>query len=363
MSNTMTKQQIDEAYEQQKQQRMAQMTTTQTPDATTQTDSNPDSNTGFDNDKNIPYTTDVVNSTTQTATDVDPEIENLRRILDETFAGDPTKAVKSWKAAQSSFQKADREKRDMMTKLQSHPQLFDLVQKALNGEQIDENLLGGREPSSQPNPAYVNQPASQIVDVTENELVQAGLLDPRQKAVLSETDWQRLVLRAEARYLPEKAAKEFNQRIEHEQTVRQQQYQQQQIQTENENRFTRSLEETAATFGLDFTGEHKDLLPELEEAVVAFRDRRDPANFIHPQAVQLAFAELAREKGMAVKQVSKPQTNTQMFDTGFTPTKPNSVPQPTGTRTMSEAEKFIQQKRQQRAADIQSHRERFIRNR
>ncbi len=362
MSNTMTQQQIDDAYKQQKQQRMAQMTT-QTPDATTQTDSNSDSNTGFDINKNIPYNTDVVNTTTQTTADVDPETENLRRILEETFAGDPTKAVKSWKAAQSSFQKADREKRDMLTKLQNHPQLFDLVQKALNGEQIDENLLGGREPSSQPNPAYVNQPASQIVDVTERELVEAGLLDPRQKAVLSENDWQRLVLRAEARYLPEKAAKEFNQRIEQEQNLRQQQYLQQQIQAENESRFTRSLEETAANYGLDFTGEHKDLLPELEEAVFAFRDRRDPANFIHPQAVQLAFVELAREKGMAVKTVQKPQTNTQIFDTGFSPTKPNSVPQTTGTRNMTEAEKFIQQKRQLRAADIQSHREKFIRNR
>lgn len=366
---TMSQQQIDELHKQQKQQRMAELAGQQ-PEGATGVDG-PKGEPGapgnpqqaqFDIDKNISYNTNVVNTTTQTATATDPEKEELERILVETFGGDAAKAVKSWKAAQSSFQRVDREKRDMLTKLQSNPQLFDLVQKALNGEQIDENLLGKRESKDQPGFTNVNQPASQIVDVTEQELVQAGLLDPRQKSVLSEAEWQRLVLRAEAQYLPQKVARETMQRIEQEQALRQQQAWEAQVQAENQSRFARSLEETAATFGLDFTGEHKDLLPELEEAVFAFRDRKDPANFIHPQAVQLAFAELAREKGMAVKQVSKPQTNTQIFETGFNPTKPVSVP-PQTTQQLNAEEKYIQQKRQQRAADIQRHRERFIRNR
>lgn len=365
MSTTMTQQEIDNFHKQQKQERMSQLAGQQL-EGSTGTTGGPGvvgtQNPQLDIDKNIPYNTDVVEFTTQTATADDPETEDLRRILNETFGGDPAKAVKSWKAAQSSFQKVDREKREMLTRLQSNPQLFNLVQKALNGESIDENLLGKRESMDQPGFTNVNQPASQIVDVTEQELVQVGLLDARQKAVLTDTEWQRLVLRAEARYLPEKAAKEFNQRIEHEQTLRQKQIWETQVRTENENRFARSLEETAATYGLDFTGQHKDLLPEIEEAVFAFRDRKDPANLIHPQAVQLAFNELAREKGMAVTQVQKPAVNTQMFDTGFAPTKPMSVQQP-NTRTLSEGDKYIQQKRQQRAADIQKHRDRFIRNR
>lgn len=367
---TMSTTQADELYRQQKQQRLETMSTNPNVVVESNTNEQVEKNVdqSVDINENNSYNNDVVETTTQQQIE-DPEIEKLNRVFSDTFKGDPTKAVKSWMAAQSSFQKVDRELRDakqqqdlLLSKLQENPRLFDLVQKALNDEHIDENLLVSSEPTSQPQPNRVNELVTPIVDVDEQELVQAGLLDPRRKAILSPEDWTREVLRAETKYLPQKAAKEFAKQIEQQEQTRQQQMFEQQIRSENTNRFAQSLEETAGNFGLDFTGEHQDLLSEIETLVFAFRDPKDPANLIHPKAVEYAYRELMQSKGVVPKQVERPVINTDIFDNTATP--PKAVTAPKGApQKLAGVDKYVQEKRQQRVADIQRHRDRFINKR
>lgn len=365
----MSTSEVDELYRQQKQQRMESLSNLPQNNANTneKTQVEKNINESVDINQNISYNNDVVDNTTQQSTE-DLEIEKLNRVFSDTFKGDPTKAVKSWMAAQSSFQKVDRELRDtkqqqdlMLSKLQENPRLFDLVQKALNDEPLDENLLVSSEPMRQPQPNRVNELVLPIVDVDEQELVQAGLLDPRRKAILSPDDWTRELLRAETKYLPRKAAEEFSRQIEQQENTRQQQALEKQIRVENTNRFARSLEETAGSYGLDFTNDHKDLLQEIEEVVFAFRDLKDPANLIHPKAVEYAYKELMQSRGVVPKEVDRPVINTDIFDKTGTPPKAVTAPK-SPTQQLTGVDKYVQDKRQQRVADIQRHRDRFINN-
>jgi hypothetical protein len=242
--------------------------------------------------------------------------EKFHRILNDTFGGDATKAVKSWVEAQSKYADTSREFKRVKTEydnfnnlLQTNPALFDIVKRASQGEKI-ENLLGQTaEPNGKP---VTSTSASQLdgsTSVDEKKLIEAGYLDRNKLESMDDFNRQMAILNATQRYMFEKVPEEISKRTQ-EKLAQQHQAEQERIKREstqqtNIRRWQEGVK-TAATQGWDFTGEHEALLDELEAEVNGIRDTKD-LNLIGEDAVEIALSRIARRNGIQVKKTTPTQ--------------------------------------------------------
>lgn len=265
----------------------------------------------LDNDPKNAYIPPDGNGTGQQTT-VDEETEKYARVLNETFGGDPVKAVKSYLSAQTEYTKKAKELSEIKPVydkfnqvLSTNPTLFEMVQKASQGEDVENLLRAKKEPvgqSSAPIPANKLENSTSDV-VTEDVLVKSGLIDPNRKSMLTDLEWQTEVLRATQRYmvsnyprvLAEKAQEELN-RV---QTQAREAAEREQIKNENQRRYSEGIK-AAAMQGWDFTGEHSTLLEEIEEEMIGIRDSKD-LRLLRDDAVEIALERVARRKNIKLK--------------------------------------------------------------
>jgi hypothetical protein len=330
-----------------------------------------------DNDTNNSYNdtnpvkaqeTQSANQEPQTGQATTEDLEKYRKVFEDTFGGDGSKAAKSWAMSQSEYnklrqqyneaKKAQEQLTFLETRLSSNPELFDIVQKYLDGEETDKNLLSGKKQEAQvAKPAEVVNKLSleDDVDISEESLAKAGYLDSSLKKSMPQLEWERYVLQAQRRYLPRlianQAAKETIAQIEHTQSEKQKQVYLEQAKRTNSDRLEQGIESAVLSYGLDFTGKDAELLDEIYERAGLFRDPKDPQHLIRPNAVKLALIEIAEERGMPLTTVQPPTTQAKNLFDGANPNRTNSVPKSSGK--MTQEEEFIAKNRQRRWADAE----------
>jgi hypothetical protein len=267
----------------------------------------------LDNDENNSYIIENKGEgENNNATVGDPELEKYQRVLDQTFKGDATKAVKSWAEAQALIAEKNKELKkiqqpyeNLNAVLQKNPTLFDMIKRASQGEDV-ENLLRAKEPMGQP---VSTNTASELEDsIDEKTLSKAGLIDPALKSTMSDYEWNSKVLQATQRYMiteyPKIAAQKYQEEIRKVQQEENSRVMQDQLNRENNRRYTEGIKE-AAIQGWDFNGEHAELLDELEEELIGLRDPKN-LHLIRQDAVEIALDRLSRSKGIQLQQQQKP---------------------------------------------------------
>lgn len=271
---------------------------------------------GLDNDKKNSYNTDNADNSGNNQNAGESPEEKFHRILNDTFGGDATKAVKSWVEAQSKYADTSREFKRIKGEydnfnqlLQTNPALFDLVKRASQGEKI-ENLLGQKsEPQGKPQTSTSASELDGSTSVDEKKLIEAGYLDKDRLAGMDDFSRQMAILNATQRYMFETVPQEISKRTQA-QLEKQRQEEQLRIQKEtaqqtNVRRWQDGIQNAAAS-GWDFTGEHSALLDELEVEVNGIRDTKD-LNLIGEDAVEMALNRIARRHGIQVRKTSPTQ--------------------------------------------------------
>jgi hypothetical protein len=283
------------------------------------TGKNPDNTQGqqktVDNNQNNSYIPD--NEPNGDSQGDEAEVQRYRNLLDSNFQGDPIKAIKSYVNIQAKATKDSQRAKELEKQLnyigqlvEKEPKLQDLLDRVANGESL-ENLFGDKNPAQgqSSTPTNKGQFNTSTDEITERELVQAGLLDESKKATMSEYEWDREVLRQTQKYLKtyfeQKASQVARQTFEEEQRKLNETRRIQFIKTENERRYTEGLKR-AAMMGFDFNGEHSSLLDEIDEEILTFRDRQDP-NLFRPDAFDVALRIVSERNGI----MSKATTTTQ----------------------------------------------------
>lgn len=293
------------------------------PNAETQNNKESDKNQNnsdkkLDNNENNSYNKDKSTEPAPNQTTGGDADEKFHRILQDTFGGDATKAVKSWVEAQSKYADNSREFKKIKSEydsfnqlLSSNPALFDIVKRASQGEKI-ENLLGQAQEST--DKPTTPTPASQLdgsTSVDEKKLIESGYLDKTKLAALDGFDRQMAVLTATQRYmleeLPRQTAAKTQEEIKKAQEAEKRRIQTETLNQTNQRRWKEGIT-SAATSGWDFTGEHEKFLGELEVEVNGIRDTKD-LNLISEDAVQIALDRIARRNGIQVKKTSPTQLN------------------------------------------------------
>lgn len=298
-------------------------------------------------------------SVMNTGGQLDDENAKYAKAYEETFGGDALKAVKSWSKSQSEYQKLRQEANVYKTgaenlafleqKLSEKPKIFEIVKKVIDGEEIDENLLFGQKEALVAKPSdVVNKLGHMDVDLTEDSLSQSGHLDIKLKSAMSQLEWDRYVLQVQQRVMPsligERAAKEAMARIEHEQSKKQQEVQRSEAHRLNNERIEKGLETAALSYGLDFTGEHKDIVDTVLQRATMIRDPKDPANLISPNAVRLALIEVAEETGIPLTTISAPTNKANNLFDQANPNRSTSVAKNIGQKLSVEEERILKKR-------------------
>lgn len=256
-------------------------------------------------------------------------LDEYEKVLNDTFGGDPKKAVKSWKESQKNYTKLRKEKKEKEEQIkyinnlvEQNPMLGDIIKTAaekgnLSKEDLQNFLSEGQqEPSGKPNQTSskskldVVDEGFELDDIDESTLAEAGYLDQSRKDMLSSSEWSNLKRRAKLQYaedklpqrLASKAYEQFQRQIDEAEQKQKQKKRQEQVQQKNAERYEKGMERVVDEFDLDFAGneEHEAMLDEIESVAVNIRDPQDDA-MIHPNAMYLATLQVMEDKGMNPK--------------------------------------------------------------
>lgn len=303
----------------------------------------------LDNDEKNSYIDNNPENTPETPPVEDTKVDDKdKELLEKQFKNDPLKAVKSWREAQreymklrDDYKKATGTLENFDALFQQNPELQTLIEKVSKGELPKErlqSLLNGNytEPVGKPNTVKSKLNAETSVD--EKTLIKEGLIDPAELSYMTEIERSEAVRQAQYKYLDtvlpqriaEKAAKTYEEQIaEREKQSRLEQVKQQNSQI-NSERYQNGVNQLVDVYGFDVTGEHKELLDEIDRHAIYIRDPENQ-NLIDEDAIILAAEKVMRKKGIKPTQTPK-QDNTPTprdngFDSNFRQTPRSKEPQ------------------------------------
>jgi len=309
----------------------------------------------------------------------DEEKQRLQAIVDKTFGGDPYKAVKSWREGQKSFTQMREEfnnlkaEKDSINKvLTDNPELADLFKRAYRGElrkgdNIQNFLNGDGESRDKPSSPSVESKLDAIdTKVDEKTLVEAGLLNkdsleyltPEQKNI----EVQRAKLAYLERTLPDRlvqqASKKYEEQIAQRDKERQLREQRSKNTEINKSRYHQGIQTVVDEYGLDFSGEDKKLLDEIDNVALHIVDPSNPY-VMDEDAVMLATQKVLRKHGREItphpyKQKKEEVTNKQNSMYTKNQFNANSNQPETQTRPVSIAEKLQQRRLDNYKRDMES---------
>lgn len=257
----------------------------------------------------------------------DPELEQYQKVLNETFQGDPLKAVKSYTHTQKEFSKLQsslKKYEDTINGLESvlekNTVLKGALEAATKGESVENYLktvLKPEQGKSEPPSPSSKLDSGDLTTADETTLVQSGYLDASKKAQLTALEWQAEVLRAQANYLAKEVPNKMLETVKNEWQKEQEKLRntqlQEQLKQQNKKRFEEDFERVSRTFGFDFDGEHRDI---FEEAVKQTPYMLDPSNpkLIRKDAFSIAVNQIMNERGIQPPQAKPLPKQQQQLD-------------------------------------------------
>jgi hypothetical protein len=274
--------------------------------------------------------------------------EKVMNLIENTFGGDPIKLAKSYSELQATYTEKNRELKKIKEPyerlnqiLTQNPKLFDYIQRASNGENVENLLSSGGNQSGQSSTANKATQLDVSTDVDEKALIAAGYLDANELANLTDYEKQMKVLRATQRYLTNEIPKQITQKtladIHSAQQQADQERTKQQTILENQRRYQEGIKD-AALGGWDFTKEeHAQYLDELEEEIHGLRDPKN-LNLLRTDAVEIALERISRKHGVKIKQ-TQPVGIVNQNQKNFNQTNINS--RSTQDKQMNDAPKSI----------------------
>lgn len=307
----------------------------------------------------------------------DDEVEKLKSVLENTFGGDPLKAAKSWKEAQSyaaqlrqQLKQLEKENDNIYGVIEKNPELEDLINKAYQGEDI-KNFLRSKEPQSKPDSSAESKLDSSTI--SEKMLTEAGYISPSELEFLSDAQRAEKLNQARILYqqntlpqtIAQKAAEEFQRQIEERERKQAEEKTKRTNQELNQTRWKSGIEEAAETFGLHFAGQDAELLDDIEKYAKYYRDPDNP-NVIDEKAVYLAAQRVLQLKGRDAiprnykKTIEEAKKNADgKFDTGFNvskrqsprPQQPQSLFDKMRQRRIEQSNKSIEKRYSHRRTD------------
>ncbi len=272
---------------------------------------------GLDFDQKNSY---ISNDDGEQEGDQDEERERLQAIVDKTFGGDPFKAVKSWREAQRSFSQMREEfqqvkaERDSVNQiLKRNPSLAQLFEKAYKGElgdgdNIQNFLKGAGESTDKPtSPSRESKLGAIEKDVSVDTLINQGYVNRDDLEVMGPEQKQLALQRARIEYMmhtfpkqmAEEASKQYQERISQQQKELEQREERKKNVETNRKRYREGINKVVDEFGLDFTGQDKQLLDDIEKVATHIVDPSNPY-VIDEDAVYLATQKVLRMHGREV---------------------------------------------------------------
>jgi hypothetical protein len=290
------------------------------------------------------------------APDFDEESE---RIFQEQFQGDPAKAVKSWREAQSAYNKTQNKLKEseqylnqLDSVLEKNPTLAELIKKANAGEDV-EKIINKTEPlEGKPQPTTKN-------DVSVEELIFEGYLDKTEMEFLTAEQRAYAIRQAKLNYiedtLPKRAAEKVMRQIEEAEQEKRLREQQTTNRKLTEERYNKGIETVLEEYELDFKGEHEDVLTEINKRVRYMADPDNP-NVISEDAVYLATQAVLRNRNITPKRrdvqekvVDAKKTVESMYQPGF---NYNGKPGSTPNKPKTIADKLAEKKMERYQSDV-----------
>jgi hypothetical protein len=252
---------------------------------------------------------------------ISEEEQKLVDVFEKQFNKDGIKAVKSWTETTRALHKLDNEYKTIKQQydtieqvLEKNPKLAEVIEKAYNGEDI-QNFFEERSKESNTGKPVEFQSESKLnrshVDVSVDDLVNKGYLSKDELGYMSAEQKAYAIRQAKMSYtedtLPERIFEKTTKQIEEYEKRKQQEKEQARIQEININRYNKGIETILKEFNFDPQGEHKDIYKEITDRVKYIRDPKN-SNLISEDAVFLATQATLLSKGIQLDSKNTKQT-------------------------------------------------------
>lgn len=198
--------------------------------------------------------------------------------------------------------------------LETNPVLAEMIQKAIKGEKIEpqENIQAQKSVNQKDfTRSTSNTNIGSDDELSEEKLSELGFLNLKEKAYMTQEEWERSIIRAERKYnmeflpklIAEKAISEtLKQTDEHKRKATLEE-KANQIKTENETRYKNSFDR-AIIRGFDPTGRDEKYLNEIHRRMRSYRDPKDIENLIREDAFERATEEVLKENGIELGKIT-----------------------------------------------------------
>lgn len=314
---------------------------------------------------------DEKNSYIDNDEDSEDEVNSYKELLEKKFDGDPIKLAKSYKNSQSEFSKTNKklselekqlkEKEEKLKEIEGNDTIKALLElgKELSKEDIERLKGNGKRASADDKPKKTNTAGK--LKIGEDELAEAGFIDPSQKDAYTDSEWRSLLQEAKFAYLddvyPDKVAEKAEERILEKQKEREKEQLREKSREEYLTRYVEGVKRVVDQYDVDFEGndEHKKLLDEIDRRADLARDPDNPL-VIDKEAVDVAAQIVLERNGIKRKQQDDRNTrNDNSFKSGFDVNnrnsgnsgKPSSVQEALKQRKLEEYKKTINKRKQQ----------------
>lgn len=255
---------------------------------------------------------------------ISEEEKKLIDIFEKQFQKDGVKAVKSWKETTSALHKMDNEYKTIKQRydsieqvLEQNPNLAKLVEKAYNGEDI-QNFFEERSKESNIGKPVDTRTESKLnrsqVDVSVDELVEKGYLKKDELDYMTPEQKSYVIRQAKVVYaedtLPDRIFEKTTKQIEEYERQKQLEKEQARNQQLNIERYNKGIQSILNEFKFDPNGEHADLHKEIMQRVKYIRDPKN-SNLISDDAVFLATQATLLSRGIQLEPKNTEKTVTE----------------------------------------------------
>lgn len=258
-----------------------------------------------------------------------------KSLLENVFQGDTSKMEKSYLESQREYNRLNQKHKEILSDydktknlndnvenvLNQNPALRSLFEKATQGQDV-ESLINQMSKPSQGKSTGSIDPSDQgkletdeFLPTTER-LIELGYIKQNLDN-LTDFDRERAVLNAQSKYMREKTPEliqnQVNNALSNARQEEQKKSEIQKLTDENTTRFEDGFDQAVINYGLNFTGEHKDLFDEIYTEAKAMRDPSEQ-RLIRENAVDIATREVLNRHNIQPNQNNQSSNDTDKSD-------------------------------------------------
>lgn len=236
-----------------------------------------------------------------------------KSLLENVFQGDTSKMEKSYLESQREYNRLNQKHKEILgeydkTKnlnnnvehvLQQNPALRSLFEKASQGQDVESLINQKSKPSQGKSTGSIDPNDSGKLEndeflPTTERLIELGYLKQNLDN-LTDFDRERAVLNAQSKYMREQTPRliqdQVNNALSNARKDEQKKTEIQKLTDTNTKRFEDGFDQAVVNYGLNFTGDHKDLFDEIYTEAKAMRDPSEQ-RLIRENAVDIATREV-----------------------------------------------------------------------